>query len=167
MGWTLNYLVPKEPEYLDKFFLVIGKALYIATSFESKCQYVLRIAKLATHYETTGDASATMTLAEAMKDLLLGQTINNMKVLRYFTANDVAILERAKDARNFIAHESADMGFLSSISTELINEKLSRLRRELEALVAGDNLVSKWIYAIEEKEPAPREILNCMKTDLI
>ena len=62
MGWSLDYRPVREPELLEQFFSAAGKALYLATAFEAKCRYVLRIAKLAHHSEEGGDASATMVL---------------------------------------------------------------------------------------------------------
>jgi hypothetical protein len=155
MGWSLDYLKLKEPELLDEFFLAIGKALYLATAFEGKCQWVIRVVKLTEHFEQSGDISAVRALATAMKDKLLGPTLADMKEFPDFSADDVALLERAKDARNFIAHESADIGPLSGASAEHIFEQLERLRNEVEALTAGDNLISRWVYGIENREPAP------------
>lgn len=158
MGWSLNYQRPKEPELLEEFFLAVGKALYLASAFEAKCRFVLRTAKLAHHFNQTDDASATLALAKAMKDKLLGPTIAELKGFPDVSSNDIVVLEQAKNARNFIAHESADIGHLSSASAKQIHEQLARLRCELRALVAGDNLVSRWVYEIEEKEPAPSGI---------
>jgi len=158
MGWSLDYLPPEEPELLDEFFLAVGKALYLASAFESKCQGVLRIAKLANHFEETRDALSMNELAKAMKDKLLGVTINEMRGFPYFDADDVALLECAKNARNWIAHESAEIGPLSSASAGQIQKQLSRLHDELAVLIAGDNLVSRWVYEIEEKKAAPKAI---------
>jgi hypothetical protein len=35
------------------------------------------------------------------------------------------------------------------------------LRNEIITLSAGDNLISRWIYEISEKEPAPKAIQMC------
>jgi hypothetical protein len=158
LGWSLDYQPPKEPELLNALFLAAGKALYLASSFEAKCQWVLRIVTIVTHYKATGDNSATTELARAMKEKMLGPTIRELKALTEFTAGDLETLERARDARNYIAHESAKLGPLSSASAKTITEKLAQLRVELQALIDGDNLVSRWIYEISEKEPAPSGI---------
>lgn len=160
MGWSLNYLPPKEPELIDAFFLAVGKALYLSNAFEAKCRFVLRIAKLAHHYEESGDASATISLAQALKDKMLGQTINGLGAFPEISSTDITLLEEAKDARNFIAHEGANFGSLSDISAKQVHEQLDRLREEVGKLTTGDNLVSRWVYEIEEKEPAPQEIQN-------
>lgn len=158
MGWSLDYQPPKEPELLTALFLAAGKALYLASSFEDKCQWVLRIVTITTHYEATGDGSAAIELARAMKKKMLGPTIQKLKDPLEFTAGDLETLERARDARNYIAHESAKLDPLSSVSAEIIIEKFARLRVELQALIVGDNLVSRWVYEISEKELAPRGI---------
>jgi hypothetical protein len=155
MGWSLTYREPKEPKLLEQFFLSIGKALYLASSFESKCQYVLRIVKIGAVYDSSNDVTATMALAKTLKDQLLGATIRELKNFPEFGMNDVTKLERAKDARNYIAHESTNIGMLCDATSTMITEKMTRLRLELENLTIGDNLVSRWVYEIDEKEPAP------------
>jgi hypothetical protein len=160
MGWSLDYLPIREIELLEQFFLAAGKALYLATAFEAKCRYVLRIAKLAHHYEETGDASATMALAEILKDKMLFATIKELKGFSEIRVADIDLLEKAKNARNYIAHECAGFGPLSGIAERSILERLGRLRHEIGVLAAGDNIVSRWVYEIEEKEAAPRDIQN-------
>ena len=158
MGWSLDYVPIREPELLAQFFSAAGKALYLATAFEAKCRYVLRIAKLAHRYQETGDASATMALAEVLKDRMLCATIKELKGFSEIEAADIDLLEKAKGARNYIAHECAGFGPLSGVSAKSIHEQLGRLREQVVVLAAGDNVVSRWVYEIEEKEAAPREI---------
>jgi hypothetical protein len=158
VGWSLGYQFPEEPKLLNAFFLSIGKALYIATAFEMKCRFVLRIAKLVDFYRETNDGEAMMVLAQTIKDRMLGLTLGELRGFPIVKPDDVEILERAKDARNFIAHEAAGIGHLSSASSATLGAQTARLRREVASLVAGDNLVSRWVYEIEEKEAAPCEI---------
>lgn len=155
MGWSIGYKLPKEPELLDKFFLAVGKVLYLASAFESKCRYVLRIAKLAHHFELTGDSSATWELMQALKDKLLGRTIGELKDFPEIKPTDIELLEKAKDSRNFIVHESANIGYAPDASAEDIHKQFSRLEQEVDVLISGDNVVSRWVYEINEKEPAP------------
>lgn len=49
MSWSLGYLPPKEPELLAEFLSAAGRALYVANSFEAKCESVLCIAQLSRH----------------------------------------------------------------------------------------------------------------------
>ena len=158
MGWSLDYQAPKEPLLLNRLFLAVGRAVYVASSFEEKCQWVLRLMKITDYHKATGDGSATAALARALKDKTLGPTIRDLNNIAPLNESDLAAFERARDARNYIAHESARVGSLSSASAKTIDEKITRLKTELEALTAADNVVSTWIYEIEEKEPAPRGI---------
>jgi hypothetical protein len=158
MVWSLSYLPPRDPALLDEFFLAVGKALYIANAFEGKCRFVLRIAKLANHFENTNDASATMALANALKDKFLCPTIVELKGFLKIRPGDIELLEKAKDARNYIAHEGASIGPLYNISARQIHKQLTDLHSQVELLVTGDNVVSRWVYEIEEKENAPLEI---------
>lgn len=155
MPWSLDYQQPKEPALLEQLFLVAGKALYLASAFEGKCKFLLRLIKIIHFHESTGDTSATAALAKLLKEKMLGATIKELNTLTEFTEKDLAVFEKGKDARNFIAHESVQLGPLSSITAKAINEKLERLQVELAALAAADNLISVWLYEMDEKEPAP------------
>jgi hypothetical protein len=93
-----------------------------------------------------------------MKDKMLGPTIRELNVLTKVTSADLEMLVRARDARNYIAHESVELGPLSSVSVKTISEKFAQLEAQLQALIAGDNLISCWVYEISEKEPAPTGI---------
>ncbi len=158
MAWSLGYLPPREPELLDEFFLAVGKALYLANGFEAKCRHIVRLAKLVDHHEETGDATASLVFVRALKAKMLGRTIMEMRESPIIHEAHIQTLERAKDARNFIAHEGANVGEPSSVSARQLDEQLHRLRKEVGFLTIGDNLVSRWVYEIENREPAPAEI---------
>lgn len=158
MGWSLGYLPLKEPELLGVFLSAAGKALYVANSFESKCKSVLYLAQLSCHLEDTGDLDASLRLLKARKRTMLGYTIGNLKAFPILQEGDVSTLETAKEARNFIAHEGADVGPLFSVTAEKLRRQLQQLRLQVRLLSAGDNLVSSWLYEIEEKIPAPARI---------
>jgi hypothetical protein len=158
MGWSIAYRPLKNPLLLNAFLLSVGKALYLATMFEAKCRYILRLGRIVVSYEKTGDASAAPELAKTLKDEMLGRTLWNLGGLGKIGKGDITILEMAKDARNYIAHECAGIGDLYEIRANDIEERLERLQREVVVLANGDNMVSRWIYEIEEKEPAPRLI---------
>jgi hypothetical protein len=152
MGWSLGYLPPQEPELLDRFFLTVGRALFLASQFEEKCRFVLRIAKLVQEpgllgsildlqkRADTGDASATTALTKVLKEKCLRQTLNDIRGPLKVRAADVALLERGKDARNFIAHEAAILGELSAVRATRIHDRIALLRGHVEALTAADNV---------------------------
>ncbi len=154
MGWSIGYQPVREPELIDAYLLAVGKALYIASGFEKKCQWVLRIFKLVANYEADPNLDTFEAFAAALKDSLLGPTLLSMATFDG-TAVEIGILNAGKDARNFIAHEAAALGHLSNIRARQIDEAITKLTQKLDALIAADNLISKWVYEIEEKEPAP------------
>jgi hypothetical protein len=158
MGWSIGYLPPKEPELLNEFLLLVGKALYLSTVFEAKCKYVLRIMKIATYWEETRSVAATEQLIQTLRDRMLKTTITQLERFSEFNETDIEALLKAKDARNFIAHECANIGELSTASAMIILGQAELLRQHVEFMAAGDNLVSRWVYEIEEKEPAPTRI---------
>jgi hypothetical protein len=155
MGWILNHQPLKQAEQLDAFFLAVGKALCLACAFEAKCKHILNLIKLSEHCKNGGHLSDSAALSVLLRSQLLGPTIKEVSGFPDFSSEGIVMLECAKDARNFIAHESALLAWpISDTRADTISEKVTRLRSEVETLVTGDNLVSRWIYEFEEKEPA-------------
>ena len=158
MGWSPNYQPIREPELLDEFFLSVGKALYIACSFEHKCRWLLKCTDLIELHEKTKDIEASLLLVRALRDRALMETIRKMGVRMTHAQEDKNTLERAKNARNRIAHHIAMVGDLSLASARTIGEHQNELQSLLNILIAGDNLVSRWVYEVSEREPAPEGI---------
>lgn len=158
MPWSLDYGRPKEPALLDEFFLAVGKALYIANGFEAKLRYVLRMAKLANRIKEDDDLDAWLAYMKTLTDPVLGRALVELTAFSLMKPEDLEVLDKARDARNYVAHEGAFVGPLSSASARTIGQQFEELRRCVAALSAGDNLVSRWVYEIDEKEAAPSEI---------
>ncbi len=156
MGWSLSHLPPREPTLVDAALMAAGKALYISNAFESKCRYVLRIAELESYIESHPEATLPDAIASLSKEKLLGPTIATLKLFPVVTSDEVSLLEKARDARNFIAHEGAAFGYVFSVREKHIREHLSKLRVAVSQLAQGDDVVSRWVYEIEEKVIAPR-----------
>ena len=158
MGWSLSRFEPRDLELIRFALLAAGKALFLTNAFESKCRFVLRIANLEAHIKTNPDASLADAIASLAKDKLLGQTINDLKKFPPVSESQLVALERARDGRNFIAHEGAAFGSLQA-SSRSIREHLTRLRAAVNDLVPGDDVVSRWVYEIEEKEVPSRHVM--------
>ncbi|MBX3374912.1 MAG: hypothetical protein KF817_13860 [Phycisphaeraceae bacterium] len=156
MAWSLTHHPIAERERLDRFLLAIGKSLYLAAGYEVKCRVVLRIARIAHELRNGHALPGASAICEAMRKNMLGTTLRELQRLTPSMRDASAtVLERARDARNFIAHEAAWLGPLFAVTTPSLDEKLLALHDAVAALAAGDNLVSQWIYEIEEREPAP------------
>jgi hypothetical protein len=160
MGWSLStHLQSEESELIDAVLLSAGKALHIANEFERKCACVLDIARLVGHLqehqgETLMDAVDALTAVSKRK--MLGGLLSELQQFPpLMNPDEVAVLNDARNGRNFIAHEGAAVGRLWNVKAARLIEHLSKLRQAVNSLAEGDNLVSRWVYEIEEKELAP------------
>jgi hypothetical protein len=161
MGWSLNIRGTfRDREAVDVALLAAGKALYLANAFESKCQYVLRIAKLASFLEVHGNAGLDDALASLARDKFLHPTLEALKRFPVVRQEEVGILDRARDGRNFIAHEGGALGYAFDVTRSQVDDHLEKLRVAVVDLARGDNIVSRWVYEIEEKEPAPFQMVH-------
>jgi hypothetical protein len=160
MGWSLSRLPPSEPGFLNAALLAAGKALYLTNAFESKCRFVLRVAQLDSYLEIHPEATFPDAIASLSKEKLLGPTISKLRRFPNVKAAEIVLLEKARNARNFIAHEGAAFGFLYSVKEQRIRNHLVKLRANVADLARGDDVVSRWVYEIEEKEPASLTIMS-------
>jgi hypothetical protein len=159
MCWALSLAVPEEPELLALFFTAAGKALYLANAFEQKCSALLRVMKVSAHYIQTNDADAALALAQTLSDTMLGASITGLKSFPHFAAADIARLHKGRDARNLIAHEGAAIGGIDVRAKHII-AAVERLRASVTDLADADNLVSRWLYEIEEQQHAGEIVDN-------
>jgi len=155
MGWSLSHLPPSEPELVNAALIAAGKALYLANAFESKCRFVLKIAQLDSYLEQHPGTTLPDAIASLSRQKLLGPTIAQLGSFPEVNSDEIVLLEKARDARNFIAHEGAAFGYVFGVRERQIREHRKKLRVAVSDLAKGDNVVSRWVYEIEEKEPAP------------
>jgi hypothetical protein len=66
---------------------------------------------------------------------------------------DIAVLEMAKDARNYIAHQAGEIGLMRDAE---VAEALTALRKQVIKLAQGDNIISVWMFEIQEKQHASK-----------
>lgn len=153
MGWSLSRRGAREPELLDALFLSAGRALYLSNAFEGKCTFVLRIGKMVEAFQTEPPNTLEELFATAPPDKMLGGTLKDLADFeRLATPEENSALSRAREARNFIAHEGAAVGLISCADSEEILARVVLLRAAVADLAVGDNIVSRWICSIEEPE---------------
>lgn len=102
--------MPEEPELLEIFFTASGKALHLSNAFESKCRSLLKFLHFVDQFDPAVDTLASFNLEKALKDTMLGASIKGLGKFPEFTAADIDRLNKGTEARNFIAHEGADLG---------------------------------------------------------
>jgi hypothetical protein len=149
MAWIFD---ARDLGEYDPLFLVVGRAVHLAAEFEHKCRCVLSILRAVDRMTETDDLDATLEFARAVEKQLLHPMLQEVGTHGLGDAEDAVLLDRARRARNFIAHESA------KLSVHSPRELVGRLREEVRALAAGDNVASRWLYEISEKRLAPQEI---------
>lgn len=160
MGWSVGSHIPaRDPEAVDAALLAAGKALYLANAFESKCRFVLRIANLVSFVDEHPGSGLDDAIASLARDKLLHPTLEELKSFPIVKDDEADLLDEARVARNFIAHEGADFGYVFSATEAQLNEHLDELRQAVVNLAQGDSIVSRWVYEIEEKEAAPLGIV--------
>ncbi|MFD8321632.1 hypothetical protein [Kitasatospora purpeofusca] len=151
MGWSLGYLKPTQPELLDMLFLSAGRALHLANAFESKCKFVLRTGNLVKAFEADPVAALQDSIAALPPDKMLGPTLRDLgDRLAHSTSWNVDVLDAARAARNFIAHEGSNVGDIHAVDARQILGHTAQLRAAVSDLARGDNIVSLWVFGIEE-----------------
>lgn len=157
MGWTLH-LQPIRNPWADPALLTGGRALYVAQAFEGKCRSLLRFGYLAQGVGSDPIASLEDLIARLPRDQLLGPTLTSLASLLPEAHEHREVLSSAREARNYIAHESVLFG-IHSQGWEELAERMAELRRQVRILVDGDNLVSTWSHHFHERgQPTPTEL---------
>jgi hypothetical protein len=154
MSWSLSsFSVNARAEDM---LSSIGRAVHIATRFEERCKFVLRLANLAEAHNQDHAATFDELIARVPKDRLLGATLTDLLKTVPVTPEDRARLHAAREARNFLAHEAASFdihnrpsgsvheavaGKTSYASNNLVTH-LKRTREQVRLLARGDNVIS-------------------------
>lgn len=143
---------------LNDLFLALGKSLYIANEFERKCKWLWKVAVMEKTYacrKSYGEnhrKAWDAAIDEIQKKKFLARMVSEMLGYRE-PENEIRILDRARVARNWIAHKGGSIGPISHISGEDIESNLLLLNAAVDDLVPGDYLVSKWAVEVQEKLP--------------
>lgn len=120
MSWSLSLLAPRETELLDALFLSAGRALHLANAYEDKRQYVLRVGNLITAHQADPVLTLEEVFAAVPADKLLGGTLHSLAAHAMGQTMDMSTLHKAREARNFIAHEGASIGDMWSANSDRI-----------------------------------------------
>ncbi len=162
MTWSLGYLPLREPDLLDALFLAAGRSLHIANAFEGKCRWMLRCINLVEVHQNADPVATFEDLIAALPaDKMLGPALHQLTGHMSCPTETVDVLRRAREARNFIAHEGADVGDISAARAKHLLEHAGRLRSAVSDLAAGDNIISQWGFHFEEPNCSPpRDLID-------
>ncbi|AJF69118.1 hypothetical protein [Streptomyces vietnamensis] len=74
---------------------------------------------------------------------------------------DMDTLHKARQARNWIAHEGASIGSTWSVNRARILQHALKPRTAMTDLALGDNIISQWCHGLAEpRTPPPRDWIN-------
>lgn len=145
----------------ERQFEAAGRALAVAQHFESGCKDLLRWMHVAKAAED-GRAKTLQefrSCADELVGLMLGSTIKRFGLDQDITKEELETLVKAKDARNYVAHECvAECSYHSRFSRSPPDLE-ARFESEVRALVAGDNLVSSWSFMFHERQNPSRGLI--------
>jgi len=154
---------------------LVGKSLFLAQHFELNCKDVFLWAGLAEAIkaEKIIDFADLKYYGDKLLNLFLGTTIHQIGKIMRITDMQLDILRKAKESRNYIAHNVIENLFFGYQNDQDMIEFLPDYYYIIRDLAEGDNLVSAWSYEIHEKEHAPRlfmeryvgKIVNWVFTD--
>jgi hypothetical protein len=154
MWLTSSYLGDLEAAYL----MAIGRAICLAQNFELNCKNLLLFLDMGQAL-TVGRVESLedyFPYGEKLLRTLLGAAIKKIGAFSFVSSDHLETLTEAKDARNYFAHEAALPVRSGGVSWrpkgQVIIDELPTLERKVEALAMGDDLVSGWLYEIEEKQ---------------
>lgn len=151
-----GYRPPPESDLIDEILLAAGKALYLANKFEEKCKIVLKVA----YAEEALKADPVILLEELSAkippDKMLGKTLKGLATVPPgMRDHESDALEKARAARNDIAHEGAGaIGELWSYGGIHMLAALRKLHAQVMDLANGDYVVSAWVRQIEDRREA-------------
>jgi hypothetical protein len=159
MPWTIGWDVEPEADLIREILGATGKALYLSNRFEAKCKGIVRIANLWAMLDADPVATLVEVASRLPPEKMLGSVLADLFTHPEMgvTQQECAALIKAKDARNWLAHEgAATLGDLYGYDVQRMLDALRMLRIKVSDLVAGDSIVSAWEYMIEEPgEPLP------------
>lgn len=159
-----GYRPPPESDLIDEIMLAAGKALYLANSFESKCKAVLTYAYAEEELEDDpvrflqeeleNPDLMKEHLSAKLRGKMLNQFVHALKATPPgMSEQQYRILDKAREARNHIAHETAGVvGGLQGRDVVRILAALRWLHSQVTDVANGDYIVSGWLHQIEDRD---------------
>jgi len=138
------------------FYSSVGRALWIAQNFEGSCGSLMLIIDIKKEYN--GQNLDELRI-DALKRLL-GQNIKSIKSLvkKHFPKDDFEylfdILDKARNARNFIAHEIAHKCGELAVEPEKLKDFMSEIHKNVSIISEADKNICVILSAMT-KQPMP------------
>jgi len=152
------WLVDKNFNNQYGAFSKIGKSLVLAQKYESTCKDIIGwfmiVDKLIKTEFNLLDEDYII-YSNVLSKMMLGRkinSINKIKEMLRLKDDELVILDEARKARNWIAHDSCYELIKKNISLNKADYKVDKkLKENVIRLAKADFLVSKWSYEFHEK----------------
>lgn len=156
----------ERTENSDEIFGVIGRALVIATRFDSMCKTLARAIdlKCPAYFRGISDSDFDSLVEKTMrKSSTIDKSIKNLGL-----PDDIAlILHDARKARNAVAHDLA-AGLEGCVDTKIDERKLlSEVSEYMFDLVHGEVLISILIHKFNGEVPIRKDFMTVYKDKVV
>jgi hypothetical protein len=142
----------------EKLLIIAGRSLCLCQKFETTCKDIIMWLSSAKFVFEKKVSLLDDDYSDYVEELIkrqLGQSINKfeLEVDIGIEPNEMGLLKKGKDSRNFICHEFLKDLILASFSSKKgYNPDLKILKTHIRNIATADYLVSKWSYEFHEKE---------------
>lgn len=110
---------------------------------------------LTTSLGPRGHQGVTYPELRGAAEKLLGGTLHSLAAHAMGQTMDLDTLHKARQSRNWIAHEGASIGDIWSVSSDRIHQHAVKLRAAVTDLALGDNVISQWCHGLAEPHELP------------
>jgi len=159
MNETAFFDAPERTYYSDEGFGSLGRALYFAQVYEANCRALAGLLDLKTSV-ARGNISLSPEDDEYQKFIQklwkrnLGRSLNHLRDSYNLPDDIYSILDIARKARNFIAHEIC-LGIIDTIESDAgRNGLIEIIKNKIEEVANGDKYIC-FLLQITTKEPTP------------
>jgi len=158
--FDFNY---ESTSFSDTNYTIVGKALTIATKFETEAKGIANILKLRDPHLITNKDRLSDFIVELEKFQHFHKTIKQIKI----NIEVKTLLERAIDSRNFIAHElTKGLDSIAESNTARVNI-IEQLRIHVFNIAEAEKYLLT-INCLINKEPMPNDkYYNSFSTDIV
>jgi hypothetical protein len=148
----------ERTENTDELHAILGRALVVATKFDSNCKTAALQIQLI-ESASSGQINDLSLLLECLVEKYEGQTLSSsIKALKLREAS--VLLVDAKDARNAVAHDLAK-GLTGCLDTRLNEEVFVKEVADLMFDIAhGDITISHILSALNDETPLRPEFIE-------
>lgn len=140
-------------------YLAIGKAVKLCQNYEINFQHIMTIIQIE---ENIKDKKIKKYLDQEWKDTvskvskwLLGKHNKKLSKLGVVSDKSIEKLNQGRISRNAICHGITRILGGSLQCSELLSDEAEVFRHHVISVSKADNIVSSWVWQLNEKDPAP------------